>query len=469
MMKKKGFLIINILVLLAIASLTNPVLATVSKSSFARTYTGPSGFEATSIQQTNDGGFIVAGLADGVGILKQTWLLRLDSAGLILWQKAYGSMDVAADGSMAGFGGPTVKDSPDGEFVVASSTMVSSDVAAWIFKVDASGSLLWQEAFTGDGAASARSIDAAPDGGYVAVAATIVPNVTFGETRTLVVRLDENGDVMWQHIYNGSGITAAPDSIAHTNDGGFVVAGQTFPADPWMLRLDSMGRVVWERVWDAGVGSELTSVQQTSDMGFVAAGYLWSYGQSSVSKNMVVLKLDQAGNQTWVKTYGVGSVWASAFSVQPTSDGDYVVVGSVGYFRPFMASAVVIRLDSSGNILWQKYFDTSSQFGIGANTVIQTHNGKFVIAGTITIYSNSTLGTETVQAWVLGLNRNGQAGDCSLVSDSNLVVTSTNLKMVAFAASAIDVTSTPVKTVSAPESTSALASTSCPAEEDRND
>src|SRR5947208_4042032 len=266
MMKKKGFLIINILVLLAIASLTNPVLATVSKSSFARTYTGPSGFEATSIQQTNDGGFIVAGLADGVGILKQTWLLRLDSAGLILWQKAYGSMDVPADGSMAGFGGPTVKDSPDGEFVVASSTMVSSDVAAWIFKVDASGSLLWQEAFTGDGAAAARSIDAAPDGGYVVVAATIVPNVTFGETRTLVVRLDENGDVMWQHIYNGSGITAAPDSIAHTDDGGFVVVGQTFPADPWMLRLDSTGGVVRERGCQAGMRRHLSMFDQALDV-----------------------------------------------------------------------------------------------------------------------------------------------------------------------------------------------------------
>src|SRR6266571_5178735 len=124
MMKRKGFLIINILVLLAIASLTNPVLATVSKSSFARTYTGPSGFEATSIQTTNDGGFIVAGLADSIGLLKQTWLLRVDSNGLIVWQKAYGNMDVTADGSIAGLGRPTVKDSPDGGFVVASSTMV---------------------------------------------------------------------------------------------------------------------------------------------------------------------------------------------------------------------------------------------------------------------------------------------------------------------------------------------------------
>ena len=460
MMKRKGFLIINILVLLAIASLTNPVLATVSKSSFARTYTGPSGFEATSIQQTNDGGFIVAGLADGVGILKQTWLLRLDSAGLILWQKAYGSMDVAADGSMAGFGGPTVKDSPDGEFVVASSTMVSSDVAAWIFKVDASGSLLWQEAFTGDGAASARSIDAAPDGGYVAVAATIVPNVTFGETRTLVVRLDENGDVMWQHIYNGSGITAAPDSIAHTDDGGFVVVGQTFPADPWMLRLDSTGGVVWERVWEAGVGSELTSVQETSDMGYVAAGFLWSYGQSSVSKNMVVVKLDQEGNLTWMKTYGADDLWTSGVSIQETSNGGYIVVGNTGSLRPFLASAVVIRLDSSGNILWQKNFDTSSQFNIGAYAVVETPNGKFVIAGTITIYSTPFV-FQTAQAWILKLNGNGQAAGCGLASDGSLVGTNSDLKMVAFASTAVGVTSAPIVTVSAPESTSAIATSVC--------
>jgi hypothetical protein len=455
MMKKKGFLTVNILLLLALASLANPVLASGSQSSFARTYTGPSGFEATSIQVTNDGGFIVAGLAGGVGHLKQTWLLRLDSSGLILWQKAYGSMDVTVDGFIAGLGRPIVKDSPDGGFVVAGSTMVSSHVAAWIFKVDDSGSLLWQEAFTGDGAASARSIDAASDGGYVAVAATISTILTFPETRTLVMRFDESGGVIWQQVYNGSGITAAPDSIAHTNDGGFVVVGQTFPADPWMLRLDSTGRVVWERLWEAVVGSKLTSVQETSDMGFVATGYLWS-----LSLNMVVLKLDQAGNLTWMKTYGVGSLWTSAASVQQTSNGDYVVVGSALSLRPLLASAVVIRLDSSGNILWQKNFDTSSQFSIfGAYTVVQTPNGKFVIAGMIRVYS--TLGVLTAQAWILKLNGNGQAGGCSLASDASLVATNTNLKMVAFGGTAIDVTSRPVITVSAPESTSAIASTVC--------
>ena len=460
MMKKKGFLIINILVLLAIASLTNPVLASVSKSSFARIYTSPSGFESTSIQATNDGGFIVAGLADSVGLLKQTWLLRLDSNGLIVWQKAYGSIDVAADGSIAGLGRPTVKDSQDGGFLVATSTMVSSHVAAWIFKVDASGSLVWQEAFTGDGAASARSIDAASDGGYAAVAATISTSVTFPETRTLVMRFDESGGVIWQQVYNGSGITAAPNSIAHTDDGGFVVVGQTFPANPWMLRLDSAGGVVWERLWQAGTGSELTSVQQTSDMGYVAAGFLWSYGQSSVSKNMVVVKLDQEGNLTWMKTYGADGLWTSGVSIQETSNGGYIVVGNTGSFRPFFENAVVIRLDSSGNILWQKNFDTSSQFNIGAYAVVETSNGKFVIAGTITIYSPLG-GFQTAQAWILKLNGNGQAAGCGLASDGSLVGTNSDLKMVAFAGTAVGVTSAPVVTVSAPESTSAIATSVC--------
>lgn len=458
-MKKKGYLIINILLLLALAPVANPVFASESKSSFARTYTGPSGFEATSIQKANDDGFIVAGFANSIGHLRQTWLLRLDGAGFILWENAYGSMDVTADGSMAGFGGPTVKDSPDNGFVVASSVMVSSHVAAWIFKVDASGSLLWQEAFTGDGAASGRSIDSAADGGYVAVAATISTSVTFPETRALVIRFDGNGGVIWQQVYNGSGITAAPDSIARTNDGGFVVVGQTFPADPWMIRLDSTGTVVWERVWEAGVGSELTSVQETSDMGFVVAGYLWSYGQSSVSKNMVVLKLDQAGNLTWMKTYGAGGLWTSAASVQQTSNGGYVVGGSATSFRPLIQSALVIRLDGSGNILWQKNYDTT-QFGIGATTVTQTFNGKFVVAGFFIMFSRIGI-IQSVQAWILTLNSNGQVAGCSLASDASLVATNTDLKMVAFAGTAIDVTAGPILTVSTPESTSAIASSVC--------
>ena len=453
MMNKKGSSIISILAMLALALLAAPVSASASHSSFARTYTGPSSFEATSIQEQHDGGFIVAGFAGGVRFLKQTWLLRLDNSGLILWQKAYGSVDVTADGSIAGFRGPTVRNSPDGGFVIASSTMASSHVAAWIFKVDASGSLVWQEVFTGDGAASARSIDVASNGGYVAVAATISTNVTFPETRTLVTRFDENGSLLWQFVYDGSGVTAAPDSIAHADDGGFVVVGQTFPADPWMLRLDSAGGVVWERLWEAGVGSELTSVQQTSDMGFVAVGALWSYGPSSASKNVLVVKLDSEGSVTWMKSYGLGGLWASASSIQQTSNGNFIVVGGVGSFRPFLASAVIIRLDSSGNILWEKSFDTSSQFAIGASSMVQTPNGKFVVSGTIF--------AQTAQAWILKLNGNGRAGGCDSVTDESLVAANPNLRIIAFSGKAINVTSEPVPTFYLPESTSPVASTVC--------
>ena len=451
-------MIIKALLLVCVSSLVTPVLANGSKVSFARTYGGPSGFEATSIRQTSDSGFIIAGLADNVGVQKQTWLLRLDRSGLLLWQKAYGGVDVSADGSIAGFQGPAAENSVDGGFVIASSTTVSSHVAAWIFKVDSSGNLVWQEMFTGDGAASSRSIDAASDGGYVVVAATVSTNVTFAETRTLVMRLDGNGGVIWQHIYNGSGVTAAPDSVTHTSDGGFVVVGQTFPADPWMLRLDSTGRVVWERVWEAGLGSELKSVQETSDLGLIAAGGLWSFGPYSNNKTMIVLKLDQLGNVTWMKSYGGAGFLAEATAVQQTPDGGYVVVGSRGSFRPFLTSAVLIRLDDHGNILWQKDFETSSQFSIGANAVVQTPNGRLVSAGTMYPTFGTSLGA---QAWVTKLNANGKAGGCSSITEASLVATNTSLRMIAFQGTSIDVTSGPISTSYVSESASATASTIC--------
>jgi hypothetical protein len=160
-----------------------------------------------------------------------------------------------------------------------------------------------------------------------------------------------------------------------------------------------------------------------------------------------------------MKTYGAGGFWTSAAYVQQTSNSGYVVVGVAASFQPLTQSAIMIRLDGSGNILWQKNFDTS-QFVIQAATVVQIPNGKFVVAGTTTIYS--TLGVfETAQAWILKLNGNGQAGGCGLASDASLIATNTDLKMVAFAGAAIDVTSAPVLTAYAPEFALAVASTLC--------
>ncbi len=152
-MRKIGLITVPVLLLLATQSIATPVWAG-GAGSFAHTFGGPSDFLATSIQQTVDGGFIVAGFTSSSGAPpQQTWLLRLDRAGVIVWQIAYGTPD-----TLSSLFPPKAKPTPDGGFVVVTSKHLSpATIAAWVFKVDRRGNFVWQEAFTGTGNATGTS------------------------------------------------------------------------------------------------------------------------------------------------------------------------------------------------------------------------------------------------------------------------------------------------------------------------
>lgn len=127
-MQKVRLITVHIILLLAVQFIATPVWAAGGTGSFARTFGSfARTFEATSIQQTADGGFIVAGFNSSVGSSQQTWLLRLDRTGAIIWQMAYCS---------PGFvpflvpTGPKAKPTPDGGFIVVTSKEVSPSTMA---------------------------------------------------------------------------------------------------------------------------------------------------------------------------------------------------------------------------------------------------------------------------------------------------------------------------------------------------
>jgi uncharacterized delta-60 repeat protein len=241
-----------------------PVLA----QTWARTYGGNQVEIAYSVRTTPDGGFIVAGFTDSFGSGgADAWVLRLDGDGNLLWQKAFGGS--GTDGAYA------VRPLPDGGFVVVGYTYsftAGGESRAWVFRLSPTGSLVWQKAY---GPGVAYGLDLTPDGGFVVVGAT----TAFGAAGldTWVLRLDAQGDVVWQKRYGGGGSDVGY-SIRTTFDGGFVVAGFTtsFGAgsyDAWVLRLDAVGNVLWQRAYGGGLQDWANSVDLTTDGGFVVAGY----------------------------------------------------------------------------------------------------------------------------------------------------------------------------------------------------
>jgi hypothetical protein len=381
------------------------------------------------VEQTGDGGFIVAGVTVSSQFQLQTWLLRVDANGGVVWQKAYGGLNFFVPTL---YFGPKAIQALDGGFFVASATNVSLHTfAAWIFKVDGNGSLVWQRAFTGIGNATAGSaIDLTMDGGLLVAGLTYA---TVGSNEAFALKLDNNGVIEWEKLYTGQGQFAGVFSARETSDGGAIVAGWTGLPDPWLLRLDAGGGVLWQKTYTQD-GLAIVSVQQTRDGGFVGAG------------SNLALRFDSTGALIWQKSIGGGATRAVFFSIQQTPDDGFALAGFSG-IPPSNPSSLLVRLDSMGNIIWQRSFlaGVISQ----ALFVSLTSNGGLAVAG----FDETT--SSISDAWVLKLDAGGVVHHCTPLSASTLVANDTSLGQTSITGSSSDISVSLITTTSVSTDTNA--------------
>ncbi|HHT9155282.1 MAG TPA: hypothetical protein ACFYD5_05660, partial [Candidatus Tripitaka sp. YC43] len=230
---------------------------------------------ANSIQQTSDGGYIVAGSTGSFGAgKKDAWVLKLGPDGLVEWQKTYGGV--------RGEGAESIQQTSDGGFIVAGNTdsFGAGKEDFWVLKLRPDGLVEWQKTYGGDGADWANSIQQTSDGGYIVAGYT--GSFGAGEDDIWVLKLRADGAVEWQKTYGGGGIDWGL-SIHETNGEGYVVAGWTdsFGAggfDIWVLKLKTDGIVEWQKTYGGDYEDCPISIRKTYDGGYIMAGYTCSSG-----------------------------------------------------------------------------------------------------------------------------------------------------------------------------------------------
>jgi hypothetical protein len=339
-------------------------------STFAKSIGGSNLDVAYSIIQSSDGGYIVAGETWSFGAGgSDFYVVKLDSAGNVVWTKTIGGSDDDYAWSII--------QSSDGGYVVAGETWSfgagSSDF--WVVKLDSSGNVQWTKTIGGSSGDYANSIIQSSDGGYVVVGQTN----SFGEN-IFVVKLDSSGNVLWSKTISGSYYDFVR-SIIQSSDGGYVVVGRTLRAgryDMYIVKLDSYGDVVWTKtIGGDDDHDEAYSIIQSSDGGYVVAGYTESFGAGG--SDFYVVKLDSSGNVQWTKTIG-GSEKEVATSIIQSSDGGYVVAGFTESFGAGYFDIYVVKLDSSGNVQWTKTIIGRSSDDFPWS-IIQSSDGGYVVAG----------------------------------------------------------------------------------------
>ncbi len=210
------------------------------------------------------------------------------------------------------------------------------------------------------------------------------------------------------HTFGGEGGEYA-SSVQPTSDGGFIVTGLTNSygagaEDVWGLKLDGSGYIQWEKTLGGPDAERGYDIRQTSDGGYIVAA-----GSLSFEENygLWVFKLNQAGEVEWQREYG-GQVddnwgdWGVNFSIRQTLDGGYVVAGNTQDpgFTAGGSDAWVLKLDPSGAVEWQKSYGRMDDDY--ANWVEETDDGGFIVCGV-----TESFGAGNADIWVLKLDSSG--------------------------------------------------------------
>src|SRR3989338_1568276 len=242
----------------------------------------------------------------------------------------------------------------------------------------------WAKTYGGTGQDSASFIQQTSDGGYIVLG--VIFNDATRKKYFLVLKLNSDGTVAWQQkAYGETGYEYA-NSIQQTSDGGYIMAGigidfDRIDSDFLVLKLNSDGRIAWQKTYGGTGGDHANSIQQTSDGGYIVVG-----GSNGGNKDVLVLKLNSDRTVAWQKTYG-GTGEMYAYSIQQTSDEGYIVAGS--FAIGFNMDLWVLKLNSDGTVVWQKtYGGTGYDY---TNSIQQTSDGGYIVAGSFAIGFNIDL------------------------------------------------------------------------------
>ncbi|OKL40010.1 T9SS type A sorting domain-containing protein [Pontibacter flavimaris] len=439
-----------------------------------RTYGGSDSEYLTTLLNTPDGGYLLGGHsrsgADGdksepnkspYGVDADYWVVKLDALGNKEWDKTIGgehtdylsTLTLLPDGGFLLGGSSNSEATGDRTEKNKGQYAFGNRLDYWIVKLSAKGEKMWDKAIGGSYEDQLLSVITTSDGGYLlggwssSGASSDKTDTSRGGIDYWVVKLDSERNKVWDKSFGGDKADYMLCMLA-TSDGGYLLGGHSTSGavgnktgssrgaeDYWIVKLKETGTVRTSvvpvtKVWDKRFGGfyldRLSSMVETTDGGYLLAGYSNSGKTGDHSKEydwniwfgyhyFWLVKVNADGTKVWDKAFG-GYGHDALMSVVKTDDGGYLVGGysNSGTSSDKSSSSSgnwdywIIKLDAGGNKIWDRSFG-----GIGSNyfsTMILTPDGGFLLGGTTSSHEGGDK-TETSRGlqdyWVVKIDRSG--------------------------------------------------------------
>ncbi|HEV8084380.1 MAG TPA: T9SS type A sorting domain-containing protein [Chitinophagaceae bacterium] len=402
---------------------------------------------------TTDGGLVLGGrsYSNISGEKTETnrgvddyWVVKLDKAGSIQWQRTLGGTDV--DEILA------LQQTKDGGYILAGNSVSSpsADKAEnkgvfdlWVIKLNSFGSVEWQKTLGGDSYEFCNSVQQTKDGGYI-VGCMSNSNASGDKSENSkggfdfwLVKLDGSGNKQWDKTLGGSGDEFVNQAI-QTEDGGYIAVGLSNSDisgdksenskglnDYWAIKLDRNGNKQWDKTAGGNDNDYVSGVVQTPDGGYALCGgsaSTISGDKTEASRggfDYWLVKLNKKGKIEFNKTIG-GIYDEYGQTIENTFDGGLILAGSSP--SPISGEKTenskgnndywVVKMKSNGTIAWDKTIGGSGNDYL--RSIKEVEKNKYIIGG----YSNSDISGDKTEAsrggfdyWVVTLK-----GDRSFVS-----------------------------------------------------
>lgn len=346
---------------------------------WTRTFEGTTGY---SLAETSEGGYVILGSKTkivGSWTGYDIWLVKINSNNETEWEKTFSIKnfrDVGYSLCKTSDEGYVITG--------VTTDYLSGNEDVFLLKLNENGEKEWEKVFDKGVIDRGYAVIQTAGGGYMIAGETknggndpadiwVIKTDSKGEKEW-----EKTFDIKdFDEIYSTTTNSDIAYSLIQTFEGGYLITGETRPSygnyvkDPnlWLIKIkkDSAGEVEWNKILNGGIGY---SANQTFDGGYIITGQKWNLSD----RDLWLIKINSNGKVEWEKTFNYSS-YDSGYQVIQTYDQGYILGGIGGsYYSPYLW---IIKTNKEGKIDWE-YISTST---LKDTRVIQTLNGGYLTLG----------------------------------------------------------------------------------------